>query len=67
MAVSVSKSKHPKYSPTFEKLNQERLQQCAKTTEAARQTVETSRELTKRAEELITAMRTRSKRRALKA
>lgn len=62
--MSVSKFKHPKYSPTFEKLNQERLEECAKATETARQTVKTSRELTKRAEELIESMRTRSKRRS---
>jgi len=51
--VVVHKSKPPKSSPTFEKINQERLKKCAETAKSARSTIETSKRLTEAARELI--------------
>jgi hypothetical protein len=41
----------------FEKLNQERLKDCAKTAESARQAIATSKKLTQEATELISQVR----------
>jgi hypothetical protein len=51
--VVVHKSKPPKSSPTFEKMNQERLKKCAETAESARIAIETSKRLTEASRELV--------------
>jgi hypothetical protein len=42
LAVVVRKTKPPQASPTFEKMNLDRMKQCADTAEYAKQVIETS-------------------------
>lgn len=56
-AVAATRIKSSKISPTFEKMNLERLKQCEETTNSAKRTVEESRRLTQRARELIDSLR----------
>jgi hypothetical protein len=53
------RSKPLKASPVFEKLNQERLTECRKTVQSARQAIEASKKLTEEAQELIRNLRSK--------
>ncbi len=56
------KTKPPKTSPTFEKMNIDRMRQCVEITESAKRTVETSRILTEQARELVENLREKKRR-----
>jgi hypothetical protein len=53
IAVAVHRTKPPKSSPTFEKLNLDRLKQCEETPESARRNIETSKRLAEESRELL--------------
>ena len=58
----VHKTKPPKVSPIFEKMNIERMKECVETTESAKRTVEISKKLTEQARELVENLREKKRR-----
>ena len=61
--MEVRRTKPPNASPTFEKINQELREECAKTAESAKRMIQASKQLTKEAHQLIEQLH-RNKRRA---
>lgn len=59
--MAVRKTKLTVASPIFEKLNQQRLQECGKTVESVRRTIEASKRLTEQAHELIRSLQSKRK------
>jgi predicted metal-dependent hydrolase len=51
--MAVRKTKSPHASSVFEKINRERLAECAQTIKSARKTIETSKKLTEEAQVLL--------------
>jgi hypothetical protein len=51
--VAVRRSKPVKASPTFDKINLERLKQCAETTDSAKRAINTSKRLTEQSRQLL--------------
>jgi ferritin-like metal-binding protein YciE len=61
--VAVRKLKPAQSSPTFEKMNIERIKQCVEATQTAKRIVNASKKLTAQSQELLESVR-RNKRRA---
>lgn len=55
--MAVRKSKPPKSSPIFERINLERLDHCKETTQSAQRTIETSKKITEESRELLETIR----------
>lgn len=51
--MPVHRIKPPQASPTFEKINRDRLKQCAETVESAKRAVEDSKKIAERSRELL--------------
>jgi hypothetical protein len=62
LAVVVRKTKPPQASPTFEKMNLDRMKQCADTAESAKQVIETSKRLADHARELMDSIQQKKRR-----
>ena len=51
--MDVRRIKPPKASPTFEKINRDRLKQCAEAVESAKRAVEDSKKIAEQSRELL--------------
>lgn len=51
--MKVRRTKPPKASPTFERINEELRKECAETTESAKRIIEASKRLTDESHHLI--------------
>jgi hypothetical protein len=58
IAVALQRTKPPQTSPTFEKLNLERLSESRDVNDSAKKTVEQSRKIIDQSKELIHLLRT---------
>jgi len=59
--MAIRKFKSVCMSPTFEKLNLERLKRCSKTTESAKRLIEESKKLGRESQELVEKLRKKRK------
>lgn len=59
--MEIPKFKSRQMSPTFEKLNLERLKKCTRTTAAAKRLIDESKKLTQESQELVEKLRKKRK------